>query len=246
MTEHNPQRFAGQTVLITGAARGQGEAEARALVAEGARVLITDVLDEAGATLAAELGPMASYRRLDVTSEADWGAAMEAAGGRLNGLVNNAAYYAPNFLRQATTKEFVTHMMVNQLGPFLGMKFAAPLLEAAGGGSIVNVSSTAGLKGSPRSIAYCGTKWAVRGMTKAAAADLAGIKVRVNSIHPGPIETPMLEAFTPEQRRQRMEIVPLRREGKTEEVARLVLFLLSSESAYITGAEIAIDGGVTL
>lgn len=182
-----------------------------------------------------------------MSREEDWEAALRAAGrGGLHGLINNAAYYRPNPLRQASAQEFSAHMSVNQLGVFLGMKLAAPLLEAAGGGSIVNVSSTAGLKGSPRAIAYCASKWAVRGMTKAAAVDLAAIKVRVNSIHPGPIATPMLDVFTPEQRRQRTDLVPLRREGTVAEVAALALFLLSDESAFITGAEIAIDGGITL
>ena len=126
------------------------------------------------------------------------------------------------------------------------MKHAAGLMEVAGGGSIVNVSSMAGLIGTPGSIVYCGTKWAVRGMTKAAALDLAEIGIRVNSIHPGPIATPMLESFTADQRREIAARVPLRREGTSEEVARLVLFLLSDEASYITGAEITVDGGRTL
>ena len=246
MPAPGPGRFEGRTVLITGAARGQGAEEARRLVSEGARVLVTDVLDEEGRALAGELGPSAAYCRLDVTREEDWERALGAAGDRLDGLVNNAAYYRPNSLREASAAEFSTHMMVNQLGVFLGMKCAAPLIEAAGGGSIVNVSSTAGLKGSPRAIAYSASKWAVRGMTKAAAVDLAAVNIRVNSIHPGPVATPMLDVFTPEQRRQRMGLVPLKREGTVAEVAALVLFLLSDDAAFITGAEIAIDGGITL
>jgi len=141
---------------------------------------------------------------------------------------------------------FERHMRVNQLGCFLGMKMVVPLMEKSGGGSIVNVSSVAGLRGSPGAIAYSATKWALRGMTKAAAVDLAPRRIRVNSIHPGPIDTEMLDVRTPEQNRQRLQAVPMKRRGTPEEVAQLVLFLLSEESGYITGAEVAIDGGATL
>lgn len=248
MAQSPSRRFEGRVVIITGGARGQGACEAKALVAEGATVIIGDVLDKDGAALAAALGPAAHYLRLDVTSEEDWARAIALAQskGGLHGLINNAAIYIPKPVRTATKAEFTAHMMVNQLGTFLGMQFAAPLMEKAGGGSIVNISSTAGLKGSPRAIAYCATKWAVRGMTKAAAVDLASIKVRVNSVHPGPIDTPMLDALTQEQRQQRMQLVPLKRNGTVDEVAKLVLFLLSDDSAFITGAEVSIDGGITL
>jgi NAD(P)-dependent dehydrogenase (short-subunit alcohol dehydrogenase family) len=135
---------------------------------------------------------------------------------------------------------------VNQLGCFLGMKAVVSLMEQSGGGSIVNISSVAGLRGSPGAIAYSATKWALRGMTKAAAIDLAPRKIRVNSVHPGPIDTEMLKVRTPEQNQQRLQLVPMKRIGTAEEVASLVLFLLSDESGYITGAEVAIDGGVSL
>jgi len=141
---------------------------------------------------------------------------------------------------------FERHIRVNQLGCFLGMKCVVPVMERSGGGSIVNISSVAGLRGSPGAIAYSATKWALRGMAKAAAIDLAPKKIRVNSVHPGPIDTEMLNVRTPEQNARRVQQVPMRRMGTAEEVARLVVFLLADESGYITGSEVAIDGGATL
>jgi len=241
-------RLAGKIILISGGARGQGAAEARLFVAEGAKVVIGDVLEAQGQKLAAELGDAAVFVRQDVTREADWEKAVNAAAGLggLHGLVNNAGIYQPATLMDTDAALFERHMRVNQLGCFLGMKAVVPLMEQSGGGSIVNVSSVAGLRGSPGAIAYSATKWALRGMTKAAAVDLARRKIRVNSIHPGPIDTEMLNVRTPEQNRRRLETVPMKRQGTAEEVAKLVLFLLSEESGYITGAEVAIDGGATL
>ncbi|MBX6374141.1 MAG: glucose 1-dehydrogenase [Acetobacteraceae bacterium] len=243
-------RFDGKVVLISGGARGQGAAEARMLVAEGGKVVIGDVLEEEGRALAAELGPSSAlFLRQDVTEEADWNRAVAAAVetfGGLHGLVNNAGIYIPKTLMETDAALFERHMRVNQLGCFLGMKAVVPAMERAGGGSIVNISSVAGLRGSPGAIAYSATKWALRGMTKAAAVDLAPRGIRVNSVHPGPIDTDMLKVRTPEQNRARVELVPMKRMGTAEEVAKLVLFLLSDDSAYITGAEVAIDGGATL
>jgi 3alpha(or 20beta)-hydroxysteroid dehydrogenase len=241
-------RFDNRIILITGGARGQGAAEARALVAEGAKVVIGDVLDAAGERLAAELGPAARYVHHDVTSEADWAAAIGAAEamGGLHGLVNNAGIYIPKRLMETDAALFERHMRINQLGCFLGMRDVAGPMERSGGGSIVNISSTAGLRGSPGAIAYSATKWALRGMTKAAALELASRKIRVNSVHPGPIDTEMLSVRTPEENEKRVRMVPMKRMGTAEEVAKLVLFLLSDESGYITGAEVAIDGGVSL
>ena len=238
----------GKIVLISGGARGQGAAEARMLVASGARVVIGDVLDERGQALAAELGDAAVYVHQDVTREADWAAAVGAAVrmGGLHGLVNNAGIYQPRSLMDTDAELFERHMRVNQLGCFLGMKAAVPAMELAGGGSIVNISSVAGLRGSPHALAYSATKWALRGMTKAAAIDLASRKIRVNSVHPGPIATEMLDVRTPEENARRLDRVPMGRQGSAEEVAKLVLFLLSDESSYMTGAEVAIDGGATL
>ncbi|WP_428538265.1 SDR family NAD(P)-dependent oxidoreductase [Rhodopila sp.] len=242
-------RLHNKIVLITGAARGQGAAEARLFVREGARVVITDVLEAQGRQLAEELGKdVAVFLRHDVASEADWLQAVAAADalGGLHGLINNAGIFQPRTLMETDTALFEQHIRINQLGPFLGMKAVVPLMERCGGGAIVNVSSVAGLRGSPGAIAYSATKWALRGMTKAAAIDLAPRKIRVNSIHPGPIDTPMLEVRTPEQNQRRLQAVPMKRMGTPEEVADLVLFLISDESRYITGAEVAIDGGATL
>ena len=241
-------RLTGKIVLISGGARGQGAAEARLFVAEGAKVVIGDVLEAEGQRLAAELGDAAVFVRQDVTREDEWTTAIDAAAalGGLHGLVNNAGIYQPKTLMETDTALFERHMRVNQLGCFLGMQAVVPLMERSGGGSIVNVSSVAGLRGSPGAIAYSATKWALRGMTKAAAVDLAPRRIRVNSIHPGPIDTEMLKVRTPEQNQRRLQAVPMKRMGTAEEVANLVLFLLSDESGYVTGAEVAIDGGATL
>jgi 3alpha(or 20beta)-hydroxysteroid dehydrogenase len=241
-------RLKGKVILISGGARGQGAAEARLFVAEGARVVIGDVLESEGNQLAAELGKAAVFVRQDVTKEVDWEQTVHAAEafGGLHGMVNNAGIYQPRPLMDTDTELFERHMRINQLGCFLGMKCVVPFMERSGGGSIVNISSVAGLRGSPGAIAYSATKWALRGMTKAAAVDLAPRGIRVNSVHPGPIDTEMLKVRTPEQNEQRLQLVPMRRMGTADEVASLVLFLLSDESAYITGAEVAIDGGATL
>jgi len=241
-------RLKGKIILISGGARGQGAAEARLFVAEGARVVIGDVLETEGKRLADQLGPAAVFVKQDVTLEVDWAEAIAAASGMggLHGLVNNAGIYQPRTLMETDAALFERHMRINQLGCFLGMKAVVPIMEQSGGGSIANISSVAGLRGSPGAIAYSATKWALRGMTKAAAIDLAQRKIRVNSIHPGPIDTDMLKVRTPEQNAERLQRVPMNRMGTAEEVAQLVLFLLSDESGYITGAEVAIDGGATL
>ena len=241
-------RLKNKVVLISGGARGQGAAEARLCVAEGARVVIGDVLDTEGRDLAAALGSAAVFVRQDVTREDDWGAAIKAAEalGGLHGLINNAGIYQPHTLMETDAALFERHMRVNQLGCFLGMKAVVPLMEQSGGGAIVNISSVAGLRGSPGALAYCATKWALRGMTKAAAIDLAARGIRVNSVHPGPIDTEMLNVRTPEQNSRRLQLVPMKRMGTADEVARLVVFLLSDDSSYITGSEVAIDGGAAL
>ena len=167
-------RFDNKVVLVSGGARGQGAAEARLLVAQGAKVVIGDLLDNQGQALAVELGPAASFVRHDVTSEADWARAVEAAQklGGLHGLVNNAGIYQPAALMETDDALWQRHIQINQYGCFLGMKAVVPAMERSGGGSIVNISSVAGLKGSPGSFAYAATKWALRGMTKSAAIDL--------------------------------------------------------------------------
>jgi 3alpha(or 20beta)-hydroxysteroid dehydrogenase len=240
-------RFDGKVVLVSGGARGQGAAEARQLVKEGAKVVIGDVLEKEGTALAKELGNAAVFLHHDVTSEAGWERAIKTAEGLggLHGLVNNAGVYTPKNLADTDLALWDRHVLINQTGCFLGMKAVVEPMQRSGGGSIVNISSGAGLRGSPQAFAYSATKWALRGMTKSASMDLAKKKIRVNSVHPGPIETDMIAWRTPEETAKRLKMVPMRRHGTAEEVAQLVLFLLSDESAYITGAEVAIDGGIT-
>ena len=241
-------RFTDRLFLISGGARGLGEAQARQLVAEGGSVVIADVLVEQGRQLAAELGSACNFVPLDVTSEAQWGAAVAAAErfGPLHGLVNNAGIYTPMPLVDTDTAQFERHTRINQLGTFLGMRAVVAAFERTGGGVIVNMSSTVGLRSAPNAIAYTASKWAVRGMTKAAALELADRHIRVNSVHPGPIDTDMLNVRTREENLRRVQQVPMKRLGTREEIARLVLFLLSDDSLYMTGSEVAMDGGAAL
>jgi 3alpha(or 20beta)-hydroxysteroid dehydrogenase len=241
-------RFDGKVILVSGGARGQGAAECRLLVQQGAKVVIGDVLEKEGSELAKQLGAAAKFVRHDVTSEADWARAVQTAEGLggLHGLINNAAIYQPKRLLETDLDLWNRHLLINQTGCFLGMKAVVAAMERSGGGSIVNISSGAGLRGSPQAFAYSTTKWALRGMTKAAAIDLAKHKIRVNSVHPGPIDTEMLAFWTEEQRATRLKNVPMRRMGTADEVAQLVLFLLSDEASYITGAEVAIDGAASV
>ncbi len=241
-------RFSGQVFLISGGARGLGAAQARRLVAEGAQVLIGDVLFDQGEKLAADLGSACSFQALDVTDEKQWATAVTAAErkGLLSGLVNNAGVLLmlPMMETSATTFEHLTR--INQLGTFLGMKAVVPSLERNGSGVIVNLSSVAGLRGTPNAMAYSASKWAVRGMTKAAALELAPKNIRVNSVHPGPIDTDMMRVRGEEENNTRTQRIPMKRFGTADEVAGLVLFLLSDESRYMTGSELAIDGGISL
>lgn len=241
-------RFDNKVYLISGGARGLGEAQARGLVAEGARVVIGDVLTEAGQTLAAELGPACVFQPLDVTSEAQWSDTVALAErlGALHGLVNNAGVYTPVALVDTDTAQFERHIRVNQLGTFLGMRAVVPAMQRTGTGAIVNMSSTVALRSAPNAIAYTASKWAVRGMTKAAALELAPSNIRVNSVHPGPIDTHMLDVRTREENLRRVQQVPMKRLGTKEEIAGLVLFLLSDASLYMTGSEVAMDGGAAL
>ena len=241
-------RFNDRVYLISGGSRGLGEAQARGIIAEGGKVVIGDVLVEDGEKLARALGAACTFQPLDVTSEAQWADAVAVAEkiGKLCGLVNNAGVYTPVSIADTDTAQFERHTRVNQLGTFLGMRAVVPAFERAGGGAIVNMSSTVALRSAPNAIAYTATKWAVRGMTKAAALELAGKNIRVNSVHPGPIDTDMLNVRTREENLRRVQQVPMKRLGTKEEIAGLVLFLLSDESRYMTGSEVAMDGGAAL
>lgn len=243
-------RGAGQVVLVSGAARGQGAAEARAFVREGGRVVVADILDDAGTALVAELGAAALYVHLDVTDEALWAAAVELAEaefGPLTTLVNNAGIIHSGSISDETLEGFVRVIDVNLCGTFLGIKSVIPSMTKAGGGSIVNISSVAGLQGGRRTPAYTSSKWGIRGLTKTAAIELAPLGIRVNSVHPGVIETEMLAASgrSTQETFERWEprlLIP--RLGTGEDVAELVVFLASEEAGYITGSEFVVDGGL--
>lgn len=228
-------------ILVTGGARGIGAATARLLAGQGASVMITDVLDDEGTALAGELGAPARYRRLDVSSEADWNAAVDAAEqafGGLNALFNNAGILGFGKIDETAPDDFRRILDINVTGCYLGMRACAPALRRAGGGVIVNCSSTAGLQGYGGLAAYVTSKWALRGMNKAAALDLAPDGVRVLSLHPGPIRTPMTDALADDT----ASAQPIPRFGEPDEVARMVRFMVC-EASYSTGSEFVIDGG---
>ncbi len=242
-------RLDGKTALITGGARGQGAAEARLFAEEGANVVLTDVLDDEGERTAAEVG--GAYLHHDVTSEADWAAAVAHAvelHGGIDVLINNAGIYIPTPLIGGDLGDYRRVVEVNQVGVFLGMREVAPVMIERGGGSIINISSVGGLRGGGVAFGYTASKWAVRGMTKSAAVALGRYGIRVNSVHPGPIETAMLHqipAIEAGKLDEMLRRVPLGRVAEAEEVAKLTLFLASDDSAYSTGSEFVIDGGMT-
>ena len=242
-------RFEDRVVLISGAARGMGEAEARSFAAEGAAVVLGDVLAEEGRAIASDLGERARFTKLDVTSTEDWDEAVRVATGefgRLDVLVNNAGIAPITPIIGGSPEDFLKVVMVNQVGVYLGMRAAAPAMKAAGrGGSIVNISSIDGIIGMPGVAGYVSSKFAVRGMTKTAALELAPFGIRVNSVHPGYIDTPMLREPMGALADKLAGSVPLKRLGTTTDIANLVLFLASDESSYCTGSEFVIDGGVT-
>ena len=242
-------RFEGRTALVTGGARGIGAAIVRRLHGEGANVAITDVLADEGRALAAELGERTVFIDHDVTDDAAWADAVKAAVaafGRLDVLVNNAGIHHGGGLVDADLAGVERQIRVNQFGTFLGMRHAFAPMQAAGGGSIVNISSIAGLLGMANSAAYVGTKWAVRGMTKAAALEFAPSGIRVNSVHPGFIETPMLGGVPGEELQAGIDATPIRRVGKPEEIAAAVAYLAGPDAAFVTGSELAVDGGWVL
>ncbi|MGQ0432600.1 MAG: glucose 1-dehydrogenase [Microthrixaceae bacterium] len=241
-------RLEGKVAIVTGAARGQGEAEARRFVAEGAKVLLTDVLDPEGEAVAASLGASAAYRHLDVTSEDDWQAALAEAEerfGPVSVLVNNAGILDFGPIHKQDVARFRTVLDVNLVGPLIGMKTVAPSMKRAGGGSIINVSSNAGIVGLPQAGAYVSSKWGLRGLSKTAALDLGATGIRVNSVHPGGINTPMTDFGGSGDDSPWAKGLPIARMGRPEEVANVVTVLASDEASYVTGAEWSVDGGAT-
>jgi 3alpha(or 20beta)-hydroxysteroid dehydrogenase len=242
-------RLEGKVALITGAARGMGATTARAFVREGAKVVLADVLPEVK-EVAQELGDVALAVTLDVTDEQQWRdvvAQAEQHFGKVDVLVNNAGVLLMDELGNTSTDTYNKVNDVNALGCFLGMRETAPAIARAGGGAIVNMSSCEGLGGNRFLVAYTGSKFAVRGMTKAAAIELADKGIRVNSVHPGGIDTPMVRHFVPDEKSLQWvgNQVPMKRTGRPEEVSEVVLFLASDQASYVTGAEIAVDGGAT-
>ena len=235
-----------KVVLISGGARNIGGASARLLVAEGAKVVIGDLLDEEGTALAEELcrefgQSAARYVHLDVTSDEDWRSAVAftvAEFGRLDVLFNNAGIFNGGQLQRYRTEQWHEMLDVNLTGPFLGMRAAADAMIEAGGGSIINTSSIEGLRGTPWAHGYVASKWGLRGLTKSVALELAPHGIRVNSLHPGRIRTPATDAMPDD-----LIPIPLGRPGLPEEVATFVLFLASDESSFATGSEFVMDGG---
>jgi 3alpha(or 20beta)-hydroxysteroid dehydrogenase len=244
-------RLEGKVALITGAGGGIGSAAARRFAAEGAALVLTDAGASSAAAIAAELGDCAQSAPLDVTSESAWAAVVDqtlAGHGRIDVLLNNAGIFLARSLTETSAEEFRRVLDVNLTGVFLGMRAVAAAMSEQKAGSIINVSSVAGLMGGPYLAAYSASKWGVRGITKVAARELARSGVRVNSVHPGQIDTEMnarQAAETPELVERLIKGIPIGRIGTPEEVADALVYLASDESRYTTGAELALDGGVT-
>ena len=243
-----PFSLDGKVVMITGAARGMGRAHVDLCIALGARVAMLDVQDDLARDALDEYGDAVSYLNTDVTSEVAWARAVDhtlSDFGRVDGLVNNAGVLVAHSLMQTSVADFERVLAVNQKGVFLGMRAVVPALRAAGEGSIVNISSTAGLVGIGECFAYSAAKFAVRGMTKAAAVELAPDRIRVNSVHPGDTQTPMIEGLLATDAVPDVSSIPLGRFATPTEIASAVAYLLSPASSYMTGAEMVLDGGYT-
>lgn len=248
LPSHSGPSLSGKVIAVTGAARGMGRAHVDACVEFGAQVIMIDLLDELGDQAVQEHGERVHYAHADVSDERDWRRALQAGlstFGRLDGLVNNAGILVAKGMAETSSEEYDRVCAINQKGVFLGMKTVAPILRNSGGGSIVNISSTAGLVGIGDCFAYTASKFAVRGMTKAAALELAPHGIRVNSVHPGDTLTPMIEDLAGSAAVPDLTSIPLRRFARPQEIAAAVCFLLSEASSYMTGAELVLDGGYT-
>lgn len=240
-------RLAGKVAIITGAAQGMGASHAKKFIDEGAKVVLTDLNEEKGQALASELGEHAAFVKHNVTNAEDWANAVAQAEekfGPVNVLINNAGITMAKSILQTTEEEYRRIVDINQVSVFLGMKTVIPSMQKAGGGSIVNISSMNGLVAG--AIGYTDTKFAVRGMTKAAAMECANYGIRVNSVHPGVIATPMVvQEDTKAAVEEFSKHIPMKRVAQSEEVSNMVLFLASDEASYSTGSEFVVDGGMT-
>lgn len=240
-------RLKDKVAIITGSAQGMGEAHARLFIEEGAKVVLTDLNEEKGRSLVSELGENAIFVKQNVSKIEDWAKVLEETEknfGAVNILVNNAGITMNKSIKDTTEEDYHRVFEINQLSVFLGIKSVISSMEKVGGGSIVNISSMNGLVAG--AIGYTDTKFAVRGMTKAAAMELAPLNIRVNSVHPGVIETPMIvQEDTKDSIKEFAKYIPLRRVAKPSEVSKLILFLASDDSSYSTGSEFVVDGGMT-
>lgn len=242
-------RLKDKVAIVTGGARGMGAATVRLFAAEGAKVVIADVLDEDGKKLAQELQGKAIFEQLDVTDEQNWRRLIEktiSSFGKIDALVNNAGVLLFKTIADTTKADFERVIAVNLAGTFLGIKLVGAHMVANQRGSIINISSADGMKGANGLGAYCSSKWGIRGLTKVAAMEFGHKGVRVNSVHPGGIDTAMGNPYSEKREdvNKRYSMVPLQRVGDPSEVAQTSLFLASDESSYLCGAEIAVDGGM--
>lgn len=244
------ERLKGKVAIVTGAARGMGAAEARRLAQDGACVVVADILDEEGKRTADQIGKSAIYVHLDVRSEAGWAGAVATAVssfGRLDILVNNAGVQIVTPLMESSAEQFRQINEVNLIGPFLGIKAVVPKMIEAGAGSIINIASIAGLRGSPGMGFYAASKHGLLGFTKTVAAELGLLGIRVNAVCPGTINTTMLKEVGDQAHvdlnKEMANVVPLRRVGQPEDMAGIVAFLASDDSSYCNGAEFVVDGG---